>query len=80
MVWVKIVVVILLLAILASLLAGGSFLIKDDSTGRRMLTSLKLRVALSITLAAFLLLSYRMGWLQPHSAYRVSAPADTVSS
>jgi hypothetical protein len=63
---VKIVIVVLLLAILASLMTSMSFLIRDESSRRRTLTSLKLRVALSITLMLFVLLSWHMGWIEPH--------------
>jgi hypothetical protein len=60
---VKIVIVVLLLAILASLMTSMSFLIRDESS---RLTALKLRVALSITLMLFVLLSWHMGWIEPH--------------
>jgi hypothetical protein len=63
---VKIVIVVLLLAILASLMTSMSFLIRDESSRRRTLTALKLRVALSITLMLFVLLSWHMGWIEPH--------------
>ena len=66
----KAVVVLLLLAIVISLFSGLFFLIKDPSSKRRLLTSLKVRVALSITLLIFLVLSYYMGWLQPHGLGR----------
>jgi hypothetical protein len=62
---VKIVIVVLL-AILASLMTSMSFLIRDESSRRRTLTALKLRVALSITLMLFVLLSWHMGWIEPH--------------
>ena len=61
----KIVLFILLAAVLVSLFSGLFFLVKDkdspDST--RMLTSLKIRVVLSIALIAFLVLSYTLGWI-----------------
>ncbi|AXQ27684.1 twin transmembrane helix small protein [Solimonas sp. K1W22B-7] len=74
---VKTVVILLLLAIVGSLIAGGTFLVKDPSNGRRMLNSLKLRVALSVTLILFLVLSYAMGWIKPHGAFSVPAPTAT---
>lgn len=77
---VKIIVVVLLLAIVAALIAGGSFLVKDSSNSRRMLNSLKLRVALSVTLILFLILSYFMGWIQPHGAHRVPKPPAAESA
>ncbi len=62
----KIVIVVLLLAIVATLFSGLFFMMKDNSQKRRMLTALKIRVALSITLVAFLVLAYYMGWIAPH--------------
>lgn len=65
---VKIVIVVLLLAILASLMTSMSFLIRDESSRRRTLSALKIRVVLSITLLLFVLLSWHMGWIEPHAA------------
>ena len=63
----KIIVLALLAAVLVSLFSGLFFLVKDkdapDST--RMLTSLKIRVGLSIALIALLVLSYSFGWIAP---------------
>jgi hypothetical protein len=63
----KIIVLILLAAVVVSLFSGLFFLVKDkdqpDST--RMLRSLKLRVALSITLILVLVGSFLMGWIVP---------------
>lgn len=74
---VKTIVVLLLLAIVGSLIAGGAFLVKDPANGRRMLNSLKLRVALSVTLILFLVLSYAMGWIKPHAAMPLPPPTAT---
>lgn len=61
----KLVVILLLAAVVVSLFSGLFFLVKDkdatDST--RMLTSLKIRVALSATLILILVLSYQFGWI-----------------
>lgn len=62
----KIILVMLLLAIVASLFSGLFFLMNDDSTKRRMLTALKVRVGLSIALLVFLALAFANGWLRPH--------------
>jgi hypothetical protein len=55
----------LLAAVVVSLFSGLFFLVKDraatDST--RMLTSLKIRVVLSICLIVFLVGSYLAGWI-----------------
>jgi Na+-transporting NADH:ubiquinone oxidoreductase subunit NqrD len=61
----KAIVLILLAAVVVSLFSGLFFLVKDrdspDST--RMLTSLKIRVVLSVTLVGFLVAAYFLGWL-----------------
>lgn len=67
---VKIIIILLLLAVLVTLFTSATFLVKDGSDKRRVLTSLKIRVALSATLILFVLLSYFMGWIQPHGAHR----------
>ncbi|MGB0220719.1 MAG: twin transmembrane helix small protein [Sinimarinibacterium flocculans] len=72
---VKIIIVGLLLAIVASLFTSMSFLIRDDSERRRTLTALKIRIALSITLVLFVLLSWHMGWIAPHTAMRTPIPS-----
>jgi Na+-transporting NADH:ubiquinone oxidoreductase subunit NqrD len=61
----KAIVLILLAAVVVSLFSGLFFLVKDrDSPGStRMLTSLKIRVGLSVTLVAFLVTAYFLGWL-----------------
>ena len=62
----KVVVIVLLLAVLVSLFSGLAFLVRDsdkqDST--RLLRSLKIRVALSIVLILFLVLSFALGWIE----------------
>ena len=62
----KLILIGLLLAIVASLFSGLFFLMKDDSSRRRTLTALKIRVGLSITLLIFLALAFANGWLRPH--------------
>ncbi len=61
----KAIVLILLAAVVVSLFSGLFFLVKDrDSPGStRMLTSLKIRVVLSICLVVFLVGSYLAGWI-----------------
>lgn len=59
----KLIVLLLLFAIVATLGYGLFFLSKDDQSSTRLLKALKLRVALSAILIAFLLLSYFLGWM-----------------
>jgi hypothetical protein len=63
---VRIIIVAFLFAIVASLFSGLFFLLKDDSSSRRTVRALKVRVGLSIAFAAFLVLAYCMGWIHPH--------------
>ena len=62
----KLVVILILLAIVASLGSGLFFLAKDDQGSTRMLTALKVRVALSAVLVAFLVFGYFQGWINPN--------------
>jgi len=64
----KIYIVIILFSIGASLLAGGFFLINDDSKSKRLVTSLTFRISLSILLFVSLFVGFRFGWIQPHTA------------
>ena len=61
----KALILILLAAVVVSLFSGLFFLVKDsDSPGStRMLTSLKIRVVLSIALIVLLVVSYLAGWI-----------------
>ena len=61
----KAIVLILLAAVVVSLFSGLFFLVRDRDSpeSTRMLTSLKIRVALSITLIVFLVAAYSLGWL-----------------
>ena len=59
----KYVVFTLLLAIVASLGSGLYYLSKDGQGSPRVLKALKVRVALSVCLILFLVLSYSFGWI-----------------
>ena len=65
----KTVIVIALLAVLGVLASAGYFLVRkgQSKTDRdtRLARALAWRVGLSISLFLFLLLSWRMGWIQP---------------
>jgi hypothetical protein len=60
----KFIVITLFLAIVLSLGSGLWFLAKDDQGSTRVLTALKIRVALSAILILFLILAYFQGWLE----------------
>ncbi len=61
----KAIILILLAAVVVSLFSGLFFLVRDRDSqeSTRMLTSLKIRVGLSITLVIFLVAAYLLGWL-----------------
>ncbi len=65
----KYVIAVALLAIIAFLLLAGKAMLKDGRHGapktNRMASALAWRVGLSIALFLFVLLSYKMGWIQP---------------
>jgi succinate dehydrogenase hydrophobic anchor subunit len=62
----KIIVLAILMLILLSLGAGMFSLIKDRNQTNRTAKFLTLRIALSILLFALLVVSFFMGWIQPH--------------
>ena len=61
----KTIVLVLLAAIVAALFSGLFFMVKDKDhpESPRLLTALKVRVGLSITLVVLLVLSYQFGWI-----------------
>jgi len=66
----KTVMVIMIVAVLGALASAGIFMMRkgDDPTqprNRNMARALALRVALSVALFLFVLLSWRMGWVRP---------------
>jgi hypothetical protein len=61
----KIIVVAVLIAIIVALFAALVFLYRDAGRGKRVVWALTLRVALSVSLFAFLWFSYWMGWIGP---------------
>ena len=61
----KIIVTAILIAIIVALFAALVFLYRDAGRGKRVVWLLTIRVALSVTLVAILLVSYFMGWIGP---------------
>ena len=65
----KIIITFALLAIIGALALAGRALLKEGRDGapksNRMLHALALRVALSVALFVFILISYKMGWIHP---------------
>ena len=61
----KAIVLLLLAAIVVSLGSGLFFLTRDEQGSERLLRALKVRVALSVVLIAFLVLSFYFGLIGP---------------
>ncbi|HET9643313.1 MAG TPA: twin transmembrane helix small protein [Burkholderiaceae bacterium] len=68
----RIVFIIALIAVLVALASAGVFMLRKDEEGvatgrrdKRMARALAVRVGLSVALFLLLLLSWRMGWIQP---------------
>ncbi len=61
----KSVVIAGLVAVVASLFSALYYLYRDRGQGTRMVKALALRVALSAMLVAFLVVSYKLGWIAP---------------
>ena len=63
----KLILLLVLAAVIVSLGASLFFLVRDGQGSARVLTALKVRVALSALLIGLLVLSYYIGWLAPQS-------------
>ncbi len=61
----KIIVAIAFVLILASLASALVFLMRDKGKSNRTVQALTLRVGFSVALFLFILLSYKLGWIQP---------------
>ncbi len=60
----KVVIVVAFVLIVASLVSAGVFLVRDRGRTRNVARALGVRVGLSIALFLFILLAYRLGWIQ----------------
>lgn len=63
----KTLIIINIILILASLGAGVFYLRKDSSEQTRVVKTLTIRVILSISLIALIIVGYLMGEIRPHS-------------
>ena len=59
------IVIIALIAIVTVLFTALVFLYRDRGHGNRVVIALAIRVLLSMGLIAFLVVSWRMGWITP---------------
>ena len=62
---IKVVIIIFLIAIVGALFTALVFLYRDQGHGNRVVIALAIRVLLSMTLIALLVVSWWMGWLRP---------------
>jgi Na+/pantothenate symporter len=63
---IKTIIVVLLILVILSLGAGMFTLIKDQNKSDRTVKFLTLRIALSVSLFIIIIVSFFMGWIQPH--------------
>ncbi len=84
----KIIVIAGLIAVIVSLFSALYFLYRDRGHGTRMVKMLAVRVALSASLVAFLVIAYWMGWIaadrpalateKPHPRVRLVCPENLL--
>ncbi|MFA7667969.1 MAG: twin transmembrane helix small protein [Burkholderiaceae bacterium] len=60
----RILVLLAFLGIVASLVSAGVYLMKDQGRTNRMVNALTVRIGLSVVLFLFVLLAWRLGWIQ----------------
>jgi hypothetical protein len=63
---IKVVVIVALVLIVTSLGTALYYLYHDRGKGTRMVKALAIRVALSVSLIIFLVVSYKLGWIGEH--------------
>ncbi len=63
---IKTIILVILLLIIISLAAGMFTLIKDRNKTDRTVKFLTFRIVLSVSLFILLIVSFFMGWIQPH--------------
>ncbi len=64
----RIAIIVALVAVVAALFSALVFLYRDRGKGERVVVALAIRVGLSACLVAFLVLSYKLGWIAPGGA------------
>lgn len=73
---IKIFAIAVLLAIIASLASGLIFLVRDKGQTDRTARALTVRIALSVSLFALLMLAIATGHLKPHGIYPANHPVN----
>jgi hypothetical protein len=69
---IKIFAIAVLVLILISLASGMFYLVRDKGQSNRTVRALTVRIALSVSLFALLMLAIATGHLQPHGIYPAS--------
>lgn len=64
----KIIILLILLLVVIALFRGLYTLVKDKGQTNRTAQALAVRVGLSIALIAFILVSYKAGWIKPNKS------------
>ena len=59
------VVIVAFILIIASLTSALVFMMKDRGKSDRTVRALALRVGFSISLFVFIMIAYKLGWIQP---------------
>ncbi len=59
----KIILVVLLMLVVISLFSGLYFMYRDKGKSRRTVIALTIRVALSVTIFAIVIVGFFMGWI-----------------
>ena len=62
----KTIIIILLIIVILSLTSGLHFLMKDVDQSKKMVTSLTIRVTLSIILFLMIIIGFKLGLIQPN--------------
>jgi hypothetical protein len=62
----KSIVIILLIVVILSLTSGLHFLMKDVDQSKKMVTSLTIRVTLSIILFLMIIIGFKLGLIHPN--------------
>jgi hypothetical protein len=61
----KIIVALAFVLIIGSLASALFFLMRDKGKGKRTVRALTFRIGFSVLLFIFILIAYRIGWIQP---------------
>jgi hypothetical protein len=61
----RIVIIVALVAVVVALFTALVFLYRDRGKGERVVAALAIRVVLSASLVAFLVIAYKLGWIAP---------------